>query len=61
MDIKIEKKKYIIPKKYWGWTAGGTAVVAALLWMATGNYTSTLRVERRGGNIGSEEEEEVRD
>ena len=61
MDIKIEKKKYIIPKKYWGWTAGGTVIVAALVWLATGNFASTLKVERRGLSIGKVERKEFND
>lgn len=24
MDIKIEKKKYLVPRKYWPWVAGVT-------------------------------------
>ena len=58
MDIKIEKKKYIIPKKYWGWAAGGTLVAAVLVWLATGNFASTLKVERRGLSIGNVEKKE---
>ena len=23
MDIKIEKKKYLVPRKYWAWIGGG--------------------------------------
>jgi len=52
MDIKIEKKKYIIPKKYWPWTGGGLLIVVALVFLATSNFNSTLRVERRGISIG---------
>ena len=52
MDIKIEKKKYLVPKKYWPWIGGGTVIVAVLVWLPTGNFASTLKVERRGLSIG---------
>lgn len=52
MDIKIEKKKYIIPKKYWPWIGGGLVFVAALVFLATSKFNTTLKVERRGINIG---------
>lgn len=52
MDIKIEQKKYIIPRKYWLWVGGGLVFVAALVWLALSNFTSTLSVERRGLSIG---------
>lgn len=61
MDIKIERKKYLVPKKYWPWLGGGTVVLALLIWLATGNYASTLKVERRGLNIGSVEKKEFND
>lgn len=61
MDIKIEKKKYLVPKKYWPWLGGGTVVLALLIWLATGNYASTLKVEKRGLNIGSVEKKEFND
>lgn len=52
MDIEIIKKHYLVPKKYWAWIGGGTVVVAALLWLALGNMSSTLKVDSRGLNIG---------
>lgn len=52
MDIKIEKKKYIVPRKYWGWIGGGMLLIAVLVFLATSNFSSTLKVERRGINIG---------
>jgi len=61
MDIKIERKKYLVPKKYWPWLGGGTVVLALLIWLATGNYASTLKVEKRGLNIGSVEKKEFND
>ena len=61
MDIKIEKKKYLVPKKYWPWIGGGTVIVAVLVWLATGNFASTLKVERRGLSIGKVERKEFND
>ena len=61
MDIKIEKKKYWVPKKYWPWMGGGTVIVAVLVWLATGNFASTLKVERRGLSIGNVEKKEFND
>lgn len=61
MDIKIEKKKYWVPKKYWPWMGGGTVIVAVLVWLAMGNFASTLKVERRGLSIGNVEKKEFND
>ncbi len=52
MDIKIEKKHYLIARKYWAWIGGGVVLAAALTWLALGNYANTLKVERRGLSIG---------
>lgn len=52
MDIKIEQKKYAIPRKYWKWIGSGAAFVAVILFLVLSNFTSTLSVERRGLNIG---------
>lgn len=52
MDIEIKQKKYLLPKKYWAWTGGGLLLAAALAWLALGNMSSTLKVERRGLSIG---------
>lgn len=52
MDIEIRQKKYWLPKKYWAWTGGGLLLAAALAWLALGNMSSTLKVERRGLGIG---------
>ena len=27
MDIKIEKKKYLVPRKYWAWIGGGAVLI----------------------------------
>jgi HlyD family secretion protein len=53
MDIKIEQKKYRIPRKYWPWIGGGVVLVAALVWLAVGNFTSTLQVDNRGLSIAT--------
>ncbi len=55
MDIELKKKKYILPRKYWPWTGGGLLVIVILVWLATSNFSSTLRVDRRGLNIGTVE------
>ena len=52
MDIKLTRKKYMLPKKYWPWAAGGAFIIAALAWLATSDFSSTLRVDRRGLSIG---------
>lgn len=52
MDIRIEKKKYHIPRKYWKWIGGGFVLVVVLVWLAIGNFTATLKVERTGVKIG---------
>lgn len=51
MDIEIKQKKFWIPRKYWTWIGGGVIVVAALLWLALGNFSSTLKVDSRGLSI----------
>ena len=55
MDIELKKKKYILPRKYWPWAGGGLLVIVLLVWLATSNFSSTLRVDRRGLNIGTVE------
>lgn len=51
MDIEIKQKQYLLPKKYWTWAVGGVLMVAVLAWLALSNYSSTLKVERRGLSI----------
>lgn len=51
MDIEIKQKQYLLPKKYWAWAVGGVLIVAVLAWLALSNYSSTLKVERRGLSI----------
>lgn len=51
MDIEIKQKQYFLPKKYWAWAVGGAIMLAVLAWLALSNYSSTLKVERRGLSI----------
>ncbi|EFC74502.1 efflux transporter, RND family, MFP subunit [Segatella buccae D17] len=51
MDIEIKQKQYLLPKKYWAWAVGGAIMLAVLAWLALSNYSSTLKVERRGLSI----------
>ena len=52
MDIKVEKKKYAVPRKYWPWIGGGVVFVAAVLWLALGNFSSSLNVDAKSLNFG---------
>ena len=38
MDIKIEKKKYLVPRKYWAWIGGGAVLIAVLIWLGLGQF-----------------------
>lgn len=51
MDIEIEKKKGI-RKKHLPWIIAGVAILGAAAWLVTNDIASTLRVGRRGLNIG---------
>jgi HlyD family secretion protein len=51
MDIKIEHKKGI-RRKYIPYIAGGVLFIALIVWLALGNFTNTLKVDRRGVSIG---------
>ena len=53
MDIEIKQKKYRVPRKYWPWIGGGVLVIALLVWLALGNFTSTLQVDTRGLSIAT--------
>ena len=61
MDIKIEKKKYLVPRKYWAWIAGGAVLIAFLVWLGLGNFSSTLKVDRKGLSIGNVEKAQFND
>ena len=61
MDIKIEKKKYLVPRKYWAWIAGGAVLIAVLVWLGLSNFSSTLKVDRKGLSIGNVEKAQFND
>ncbi len=46
MDKKIERKQFLMPTKYWPWVIAGVLILAAIGWLATGNYTTLMRVDR---------------
>lgn len=53
MDIQIEKKKGLAALKlrHWIYIGIGALIVALLLAVATSDYSSTLKIDRRGLNI----------
>ena len=55
MDIQIEKTKYLVPRKYWAWIGGGAVLIAVLIWLGLSNFSSTLKVDRKGLSIGTVE------
>lgn len=61
MDIKIEKKKGIIPRKYIPYIVGSVVLIAALLWLGLSNFSSTLKVEKRGLSIDDVKKEQFND
>ena len=61
MDIKIEKKKGIIPRKYIPYIAGSVVLIGALLWLGLSNFSSTLKVEMRGLSIDDVKKEQFND
>lgn len=52
MDIEIKQKKYLVPRKFLPWICGGAIIVATLVWLGLGNFTSSLKVDRKGLSIG---------
>ena len=38
MDIKIEKKKYLVPRKYWARIGGGAVLTEVLIWSELSKY-----------------------
>lgn len=61
MDIKIEKKKSFIPRKYIPYIAGSVVLIAALLWLGLSNFSSTLKIEKRGLSIDDVKKEQFND
>ncbi len=61
MDIKIEKKKGIIPRKYIPYIAGSIVLIGVLLWLGLSNFSSTLKVEMRGLSIDNVKKEQFND
>lgn len=53
MDIQIEKKKglAVLKLRHWIYIGIGALIVALLLAVATSDYSSTLKIDRRGLNI----------
>lgn len=52
MDIKIERTKTAKLLRHWPWAAAGAVAAGLLAWLAAGNFTATLKVDRRALNIG---------
>lgn len=61
MDIKIEKTRMSIVRKYLPYIIGGVIFVSLVVWLAFSNYATTLKVERRGLSIGDVKEEQFND
>ena len=61
MDRKIEKTKTQRLKKYWPYIAGGSVLMAMLLWVIFGNHASTLRVSRDELTISDVQHAEFKD
>jgi HlyD family secretion protein len=61
MDRKIEKTKTQRLMKYWPYIAGGSVLMAMLLWVIFGNHASTLRVSRDELTISDVQHAEFKD
>ncbi len=61
MDRIIEKTKAQRLKKYWPYIAGGSVLMAMLLWVIFGNHASTLRVSRDELTISDVQHAEFKD
>jgi len=61
MDRKIEKTKAQRLMKYWPYIAGGSVLMAMLLWVIFGNHASTLRVSRDELTISDVQHAEFKD
>ena len=60
MDIQLEKKKGL-QKKHIPYVAGGAFVLFLVGWIIFGNHASTLKVDKRGINIGKVTKEQFND
>lgn len=61
MDKTIEKDRRFYVRKYGPYAVGAVALIAVLTWLALGNYSSTLKVDRRGLSIGEVRNEQFND
>lgn len=63
MDIQIEKKKGLaaLKPRHWVYICGGVLIVALLLAVATSDFSSTLKIERRGLNIAQAQQAQFDD
>ena len=61
MDKIIEKDKRFYVRKYGPYAAGALVLVALLTWLGMSNFTSTLKVDRRGLSIGEVKNEQFND
>lgn len=61
MDKIIEKDRHFYVKKYGPYAAGALVLVALLVWLGMSNFTSTLKVDRRGLSIGEVKNEQFND
>ncbi|MGN0233223.1 MAG: efflux RND transporter periplasmic adaptor subunit [Bacteroidaceae bacterium] len=52
MDIQIQRKHYLIPRKYWGWMAGAIVFAGMLLALGLSDFSTTLKVDSKGISIG---------
>ena len=61
MDKIIEKNRRFYIKKYGPYAIGGIVLLALLTWLGISNYTSVLKVDRRGLGIGEVKNEQFND
>ena len=61
MDKIIEKDRRFYVKKYGPYATGALVLVALLVWLGMSNFTSTLKVDRRGLSIGEVKNEQFND
>ena len=61
MDKIIEKNRRFYIKKYGPYAIGGMVFVILLAWLGISNYTSVLKVDRRGLGIGEVKNEQFND